>query len=88
MLLDGLVASAVPEVIAPERDRLRLVTLVHLPLGHEWGAGAPDGQDAARCEREREVLAAATTLITTSRWTLRMEIREEIGDWRLRDRET
>ena len=69
VLLDGLVACAVPEVIAPERDRLRLVTLVHLPLGHEWGAGAPDGQDAARREREREVLAAATTLITTSRWT-------------------
>lgn len=69
VLLDGLVACAVPEVITPERDRLRLVTLVHLPLGHEWGAGAPDGQDAARREREREVLAAATTVITTSRWT-------------------
>lgn len=69
VLLDGLVACAAPEAIAPERDRLRLVTLVHLPLGHEWGAGPPDGQHAARRQRERDVLVAATAVLTTSRWT-------------------
>src|SRR5262245_56294069 len=35
VLLDGLVASAVPEVLVSQARRLRLVVLVHLPLGDE-----------------------------------------------------
>ena len=33
VLLDGLVASPAPEVLVPESRRLRLVALVHMPLG-------------------------------------------------------
>ena len=57
VLLDGLVASASPEVLAPEARRLRLVVLVHMPLGHE---------------REGAVLAAARSVITTSAWARRV----------------
>ncbi|HET6998742.1 MAG TPA: glycosyltransferase family 4 protein [Solirubrobacterales bacterium] len=62
VLLDGLIASTAPEVLVPQASRLRLVVLVHMPLGHR----APD--DAAR-RRERAVLAAATATVTTSAWT-------------------
>ncbi len=33
VLVDGLVASAVPEVLVPASRRLRLVLLVHMPIG-------------------------------------------------------
>jgi glycosyltransferase involved in cell wall biosynthesis len=33
VLLDGLIASTVPEVLVPQARRLRLVVLVHMPLG-------------------------------------------------------
>jgi glycosyltransferase involved in cell wall biosynthesis len=52
-LLDGLVASTAAEVLAPEAARLRLVALVHMPLG-----------DA----RERAALSAAVSVVATSRW--------------------
>jgi glycosyltransferase involved in cell wall biosynthesis len=65
VLLDGLVASPAPEVLVPEADRLRLVVLVHMPLGH----GATD--DGAR-EREGAVLWAATSVVTTSAWARRV----------------
>jgi len=35
VLLDGLIASTVPEVLVPQARRLRLVVLVHMPLGDE-----------------------------------------------------
>jgi len=54
VLFDGLVASAVPEVLLPETRRLRLVVLVHLPL-----------EDRA----EGDALAGARAVITTSAWT-------------------
>ena len=47
----------------PHASRLRLVVLVHMPLGH-WPAG-----DAR--QRERAVLGAATAVVTTSAWTRR-----------------
>src|SRR5204863_7676302 len=60
-LLDGLVASTAPEVLVPEAARLRMVALVHMPLG----SGAVD--DPAR-GRERAVLSTAACAVTTSRW--------------------
>ncbi|MFN8194364.1 MAG: glycosyltransferase family 4 protein [Nocardioidaceae bacterium] len=65
VLVDGLVASAVPEVLSPAGRRLRLVVLVHLPLG----VGGPEGDPppGAR-EREAAVLAACSGVLTTSRW--------------------
>jgi glycosyltransferase involved in cell wall biosynthesis len=56
LLVDGLVASTAPQVLVPAAARLRLVVLVHMPLG----------------TREREVLAAACAVLTTSRWTRRL----------------
>jgi glycosyltransferase involved in cell wall biosynthesis len=64
VLLDGLVASTAPEVLVPQANRLRLIVLVHMPLGHR----PPD--DDAR-ERERAVLEAATATVTTSAWARR-----------------
>ena len=65
VLLDGLVASTAPEVLVPQAHRLRLVVLVHMPLGHRPAA---DGAGNART-RECEVLSAATAIVTTSAWT-------------------
>ncbi len=56
VLLDGLVASAVPDVLAPEARRLRLVVLVHMPLGDD---------------AEGEALATARAVVSTSGWTRR-----------------
>lgn len=65
VLLDGLVASAAPDALCPEAGRLRLVVLVHLPLGHGPGRGA----GVSRRRRESEVLTAAAAVVATSRWT-------------------
>jgi glycosyltransferase involved in cell wall biosynthesis len=63
-LLDGLIASTAPEVLVPQARRLRLIVLVHMPLGHR-----PADDDARR--RERAVLEAATATVTTSAWSRR-----------------
>ena len=64
VLIDGLIASAVPEVLVPERNRLRLVVLVHMPLG-----AGPLRQGVDTRERERSALSAAAAVVTTSAWT-------------------
>jgi glycosyltransferase involved in cell wall biosynthesis len=53
VLLDGLVASTAPEVLVPHASRLRLVVLVHMPLGRP---------------AEGAVLSATDAVITTSAW--------------------
>ena len=58
VLLDGLVASAAPELTV-EAERVRLVVLVHMPLG-------PGTTDVLIRERERAVLSAAALIVTTS----------------------
>ncbi|MFI5049791.1 MAG: glycosyltransferase family 4 protein [Gaiellales bacterium] len=65
VLLDGLVASTAPEVLVPEATRLRLVALVHMPLGRH-------ADDDAASAREGAVLGAAAAVITTSDWTRRL----------------
>jgi glycosyltransferase involved in cell wall biosynthesis len=67
VLLDGLVASTSPEVLVPHASRLRLVVLVHMPLGDRPG---PDGAGDARM-RESAVLSAAAAVVTTSAWSRR-----------------
>ena len=67
VLLDGLIASAAPEELVPQADRLRQVVLVHMPLGHR----PPDPEITAVRAREREVLAGAAAVVTTSAWTKR-----------------
>jgi glycosyltransferase involved in cell wall biosynthesis len=61
VLLDGLVACGVPEIVVPEAARLRLAVLVHLPLADEPG-------QADLNAGERKVLEAAGAVIATSPW--------------------
>ena len=67
VLLDGLIASAAPEALVPQARRLRQVVLVHMPLGHR----PRNGDAGAVRAREREVLAAAAAVVTTSAWARR-----------------
>jgi glycosyltransferase involved in cell wall biosynthesis len=63
VLLDGLLACASPEALVPHAHRLRQVVLVHMPFGH--------ARNGAVRARERDVLAAAAAVVTTSAWTRR-----------------
>ena len=65
VVVDGLIASTAPDVLVPETGRLRLVVLVHMPLGDASSIALATG---AR-RRECEVLSAAAAVITTSAWT-------------------
>jgi glycosyltransferase involved in cell wall biosynthesis len=60
VMVDGLVASAVPEVVVPASARLRLVLLMHMPLG---------ARHDASFEQEREVARSVAVVVTTSEWT-------------------
>src|SRR5581483_2743589 len=64
VLLDGLIASRAPDVLVPQSHRLRLVVLVHMPLG-----ARPDDEVART--GEGVVLSAAVAIVTTSAWTRR-----------------
>jgi glycosyltransferase involved in cell wall biosynthesis len=64
VLLDGLVACGVPEVVVPQGNRLRLAILVHLPLGDETGLTPALAADLDA--RERETLRAAGVVVATS----------------------
>ncbi|WP_053847784.1 glycosyltransferase family 4 protein [Streptomyces sp. NRRL B-24085] len=69
VLVDGLVACGVPEIVVPEAQRLHLAVLVHLPLGDETGL-----EPALALEldaREREVLRAVSAVVATSDWAVR-----------------
>ena len=61
VLLDGLVASPAPEVLTSEAGRLRLVVLLHMPLGQATTNGGARGREGA-------VLSAAASVVTTSAW--------------------
>ncbi|WP_433462785.1 glycosyltransferase family 4 protein [Spirillospora sp. CA-128828] len=61
VLLDGLVACGVPEIVVPEARRLRMAVLVHLPLADEPGQTDLNAG-------ERKVLEAAGAVVTTSPW--------------------
>jgi glycosyltransferase involved in cell wall biosynthesis len=61
VLLDGLIASTAPAVLVPQASRLRMVVLVHMPLGDR-----PRDDDAR--PRENAVLSTAAAVVTTSAW--------------------
>ncbi|UUU28293.1 glycosyltransferase family 4 protein [Streptomyces sp. DSM 40750] len=69
VLLDGLVACGVPEIILPEAERLCLAVLVHLPLGDETGL-EPD-LAAELDAKERTTLRGVSAVIATSDWAVR-----------------
>lgn len=63
VIVDGLAFGAMPSVVEREASRLRLVALIHLPLGAEVGL---DQDAAARlAATERRALAAASLVIFT-----------------------
>ncbi|WP_270888857.1 glycosyltransferase family 4 protein [Pedococcus sp. 5OH_020] len=62
VLIDGLVACANPEVLVPAGRRLRLATLLHLPLGVAC-------EDETVRRREEAVLSSCAATLTSSRWT-------------------
>lgn len=64
VLVDGLISSAVPEVLVPASRRLRLVVLMHMPIG---SLGGRDGSFA----REYAVLDSAVAVVATSEWSRR-----------------
>ncbi|MFI9580631.1 glycosyltransferase family 4 protein [Streptomyces sp. NPDC052236] len=66
VLLDGIVACAVPDIIVPEAERLRLAVLVHLPLGDE--TGLPSSRAAVLDAMERTTLRAVSAVVATSGW--------------------
>jgi glycosyltransferase involved in cell wall biosynthesis len=55
VVVDGLVASGAPGVVPRHAARLRMVVLVHMPIGPDPG--------------EEQVLASAAAVVTTSGWT-------------------
>jgi glycosyltransferase involved in cell wall biosynthesis len=61
VLVDGLVASRLPQVVVPACRRLRLVVLLHMPVGVE---ADPGDSRSAECE----VLRAAWSVVTPSAW--------------------
>lgn len=74
VVIDGLAGGAFPEIVARHAGRLRLIYLLHHPLGHETG------QDARRSawllDRERAALEHAAGIIVTSGYT-----RSVLADW-------
>src|SRR5262245_52973274 len=60
VLVDGLIASTVPDALEPQALRLRLVVLVHMLLG--------DGSTDSR-RREKDALGLAVAVVTTSTWS-------------------
>jgi glycosyltransferase involved in cell wall biosynthesis len=68
VVVDGLAFGAMPDVVAAERTRLRLVPVVHMPLGDEAGLDAATAE--ARSASEKRALGAATFVVVTGSTTI------------------
>ena len=66
VVVDGLAFGAMPDEAWAERDRLRLVALVHHPLGLETGLPAPVSEQLLASER-RALQAARGVVVTSKR---------------------
>jgi glycosyltransferase involved in cell wall biosynthesis len=69
VLVDGLAAGAMPQVLRPQAARLRMLALVHHPLAAESGLAADRAQELVRSERL--ALEAMRHVIVTSAATQR-----------------
>ena len=63
VVIDGLVGSGAPDALVGSRERLRLVMLVHLPLGLAVAGSSPHREPEARA------MAAVAAVVCTSGWT-------------------
>ncbi|GAA4346380.1 glycosyltransferase family 4 protein [Angustibacter luteus] len=70
VLVDGLIGSTAADSVLAAANRLRLVLLVHLPLGVD--PTAPPDVRTGECA----ALAAATAVVATSEWTRAWLVRE------------
>jgi glycosyltransferase involved in cell wall biosynthesis len=61
LLIDGLIASVVPAVLSTHANRVRIVALVHMPLGDHPSEYARSAEAA--------MLWSASAVVTTSEWT-------------------
>jgi len=68
VVIDGLAFGAMPDVVAAERTRLRLVPVVHMPLGDE--AALDNATAMARSQNERRALNAAALVVVTGSTTV------------------
>ena len=68
VLGDGLVLDGIPHLVVPHAERLRLVALVHLPLGDETGLDVAEAE--RRRQAERRTLAACRAVVVTGAWTV------------------
>ncbi|GHC17347.1 glycosyl transferase [Kushneria pakistanensis] len=69
VVVDGLAASAMPDVLEVHARRLTLVALIHHPLGDE--TGLDEGQRKTLLGLECQALQSAAGIIVTSRFTQR-----------------
>ena len=69
VVIDGLALGGVPAPVRAERERLRVLALVHHPLADETGLGA--SRQARLAALEREALAASAGVLVTSAFTAR-----------------
>jgi glycosyltransferase involved in cell wall biosynthesis len=70
VVVDGLALGAIPEIVESHADRLRIVALVHLPLGADPTRGADTAARLAAAERR--ALRSAALVIVTSHATVPM----------------
>src|SRR4051795_9437399 len=75
VLLDGVIASGVPEIVVPHARRLRLAVLVHQALADEPGLDPAHAAELDACERE--TLRMAGMVVATSPWPGRRWARGE-----------
>ena len=76
VLVDGLAFGALPGVMLAHERRLRLIALVHHPLGYE--TGLPPEVRRRLIEAERQAFPAARHVITTSAMTAQ-SLMEDFG---------
>ena len=69
VVIDGLALGGMPDLLADQAGRLRLVALIHHPLACEKGL-APERRRALEHSEER-ALAAVDKVIVTSGWTMK-----------------
>ncbi|WP_018994692.1 glycosyltransferase family 4 protein [Thioalkalivibrio sp. ALJ2] len=74
VLVDGLAAGAHPATLRRHAGRLRLVYLMHHPLGLEVGLASARSQELL--ESERAAVALASRVVVTSDYT-----RAQVADW-------
>ncbi|MBB2943715.1 glycosyltransferase involved in cell wall biosynthesis [Actinoplanes lutulentus] len=79
VLLDGLVACGIPEILEPHSDRLRLAILVHLPLSDETALSAEEAATLAALER-RSLHLASLVIATSTEAAHRIERMHDLPD--------